>query len=156
MQQQNSSSSSKSGLNKLLAQQESCKCAIARKDKYMETAQQVNRIASSIVDQSSSSATSLSDSGDDFQLSSTPATSCQFLPEKSKRSIFTTEVATSLDQVKIPDHGAMFVVGTLAQAPERRGFISKHNSQISFAIPKSGNYRTVSIHARQSTASRLG
>ena len=60
----------------------------------METAQQVDRIASSSVDQSSSNATSSSESDEDFQPPSMPA---------------------SLVQVKIPDRGAMFVVGAVAQ-----------------------------------------
>ena len=82
----------------------------------METAQQADRIASSIVDQNSNSATSSSESPDNFQPPSTPATPCQFRSKKSKRSILTTEVAASLDPVTISDHGAMFVVGAVAQA----------------------------------------
>ena len=94
--QQNASSSSMSGLDKSLAQQESGKRArinqaIAQRDKYMETAQLADRIASSIVDQSSSRATSSSESDDNYQPPSTPATLCQFQPKKSKRSILTTE-----------------------------------------------------------------
>ena len=121
MQQQDPSSSSMSGLDKSLAQQESRKRSrinqtIVGKDKYMETAQQADRIASSNVDQSSSSVASSSESDDDFQPSSTLATSCQFRPKKSKRSILTTEIAASLDRVKIHDCGAMFVVGAVAQA----------------------------------------
>ena len=83
----------------------------------METAQQADRIASSIVDQSSSSVTSMSESDDDFQPSSTPATSCQFRSKKSKPNILTTEIAASLDRVKIPDLGVMFVVDAVAQTP---------------------------------------
>ena len=110
MKQQDQFSLSMSWLDKSLAQQESRKCArinqaFARKDKYMEAAQQADRIASFIVGQSSSSATSSSESDDDFQPPSTPATLCQFWPKKSKWSIFI--VASSLDQLKIPDRGAM-------------------------------------------------
>ena len=110
MQQKDPSSSNMSGLDKSLVQQESRKCVrnnqtIARKDKNMETAQQADRIASSIVGQSSSSATSSSESDDDFQPPSTPATLCQFRPNKSKWSMFT--VAASLYRVKISDRGAM-------------------------------------------------
>jgi hypothetical protein len=122
MQQQDPSSSSLSVLDKSLAQQESRKRArinqaLARKKKYMETTQQTDTIASSIVENSSSSATSSSsESDDDFQPPSTPTTSTQSQPKKLKRCILTTEVAASLDRVKLPDRGAMFVVGAVAQA----------------------------------------
>ena len=54
-----------------------------------------------------------SDSDDDFDVS---VASNPRLPKKSMKSVVTGNVAAALDRVKLPDRGAMFVVGAVAQA----------------------------------------
>ena len=41
-----------------------------------------------------------------------------YKPKTIKRGIITKKVAAALDRVKFPDHGAMYVLGAVAQALE--------------------------------------
>ena len=56
---------------------------------------------------------SCSDSDDNFQA---PVASSRRRQKRAVKSIVTAEVASALDRVKLPDHGAMFVVGAVVQA----------------------------------------
>ena len=107
------SSASIAGIDKSLADKEARKNkrtaqATSRKEKSNTLAQQ----AAAAVDVDDVSSESSNDSNDDdFHAPLIP-----HKPKKIKRGIVTKEVAAALDRVKLPDRGAMYVLGAVAQA----------------------------------------
>ena len=119
LQRQDSQSSSMSGIDGSLSKKESRKRlqddkAAASKERCAAQVCMDVPSSSAVADtDSASSAQSDQGSDDNFKMPSTPE------PPQRKRlhqNILTAEVAASLDRVMLPDCGAMFVVGAVAQA----------------------------------------
>ena len=120
LQQKDPSSSGMSGIDKSLTSKELCtRPRILQEHAYTEKITIHDKQTGMDVHSPSASNRSLcsslsSESDNDFHPPSTPPLSCA--RKRSKQSILTKGVAGSLNRVKLPNRGAMFVVGAVAQA----------------------------------------